>query len=243
MDDYNSDISNGCMLYPVFCTVPIDESVRFPLSSQSHIPPAKPTPCPPSPKQSLPHLNSLITSSRLGLADISGGDSAALYFVDSHTGTPITRGSHKPMSVFKSSWVGKSVEDVYAYYREVFSGKNNGLSDHCFVVVDGETFGEGGEGKGKGTVVLASDVDGNGEGGGLVTFRADFWSVLYQLVPIEMGTVKAGEVKGRVEGKGGVFRREVAEGDSREYEEGIEGKKERGEPLNEIERKVDEGGE
>ncbi|MCJ1378687.1 hypothetical protein MMC17_001786 [Xylographa soralifera] len=193
MDDYDSDISSGCMLYPVFCTSDIKPDI----------------------------LDDLIINSRKGLKAIQGEDSAAFYFLDSNPGVPIVSGSHLPMKAFHSSWIGKSLDEVYSHYKTEHSGQNNGFCDHTFAILDEESVA-------KKTMLLATDKEGS-----LVTLRSDFYSSLHELVPVEMGTAAVQNWK-----KYEVITREIEERKEEEYRASIYARKEKGEPLRDIEKKA-----
>ncbi|MCJ1291004.1 hypothetical protein MMC34_002546 [Xylographa carneopallida] len=193
MDDYDSNISSGCMLYPVFYTADIKADI----------------------------LDNLITNSRKGLLAILGGDSAALYFLDSKPGVPINAGCHRPMKAFHSSWIGKSLSQIYRHFKADYNGINNEFCNHTFAILDEETAANG-------TMLLVTD-----RGGSLVTQRSDFYCSLHELVPMEMVT-RAVETWKKHE----VVTREMVDRESEDYRAAACLKQEKEEPLNKIERKI-----
>lgn len=167
------------------------------------------------------------------------------------TGVYVKSGSHVPMQPFPEGypWAGISPSEIYHHFRDAYQGSDNGISDHGFAVLDEETVKNG-------TLLLCSDTaiasgaksdeeeeekEEEKEEEEIVTVRADAYMSLVALVSNEAGTKPLKEYqaeKRKAGSKGFVLTEERDKREMEEYKASVQAKKDRGEPLREIEKKI-----
>jgi len=134
-----------------------------------------------------------------------------LCFVTTKDTSKLEKGSRPPMDPFESPFLGTDIESINDFVKTHCRGTE--LSHENFTVLDNKTI----EDK---TCVLASNSTG------LQTVRSDLRSILYTLVPIEMGTIDMVAAQGEAAKTGGVRRTDPSEFEKKEDKRTDEEKKE-----------------